>query len=170
MTTGDPELREAAQRHPRGALAAERGEDRRWALHEVVAGGEHLDGDAIAGERVEGQDGLDRGDAAAGDEDAQRVGGASVIGSCSIDRTGGATARHRGGHAPPLRVSRSQDPSSLRMPGAPDGSSFGRMPTNVLIAGGGPAALEAALALHRFAGDPVVTTVLAPESHSRTAR
>ena len=39
------------------------------------------------------------------------------------------------------------------------------MPTNVLIAGGGPAALEAALALHRFAGDRVVTTVLAPESH-----
>ena len=75
MTTGDPELREAAQRYPRGALAAERGEDRRWALHEVVAGGEHLDGDAIAGERVEGQNGLDRGDAAAGDEDAQWVGG-----------------------------------------------------------------------------------------------
>ena len=39
------------------------------------------------------------------------------------------------------------------------------MPTNVLIAGGGPAALEAALALHRFAGDRVATTVLAPESH-----
>ena len=38
------------------------------------------------------------------------------------------------------------------------------MPTNVLIAGGGPAALEAALALHRFAGDRVATTVLAPES------
>ena len=31
------------------------------------------------------------------------------------------------------------------------------MPTNVLIAGGGPAALEAALALHRFAGDRVAT-------------
>ena len=39
------------------------------------------------------------------------------------------------------------------------------MPTNVLIAGGGPAALEAALALHRLAGDRVATTVLAPESH-----
>ena len=38
------------------------------------------------------------------------------------------------------------------------------MPTNVLIAGGGPAALEAALALHRLAGDRVATTVLAPES------
>jgi sulfide:quinone oxidoreductase len=38
------------------------------------------------------------------------------------------------------------------------------MPTNVLIAGGGPAALEAALALHRMAGDRVATTVLAPES------
>jgi len=38
------------------------------------------------------------------------------------------------------------------------------MPTNVLIAGGGPAALEAALALHRIAGDRVATTVLAPES------
>jgi sulfide:quinone oxidoreductase len=39
------------------------------------------------------------------------------------------------------------------------------MPTNVLIAGGGPAALEAALALHRLAGDRVVTTLLAPESN-----
>lgn len=38
------------------------------------------------------------------------------------------------------------------------------MPTNVLIAGGGPAALEAALALHRLAGDRVATTLLAPES------
>ena len=38
------------------------------------------------------------------------------------------------------------------------------MPTNVLIAGGGPAALEAALALHRLAGDQVATTLLAPES------
>jgi sulfide:quinone oxidoreductase len=38
------------------------------------------------------------------------------------------------------------------------------MPLNVLIAGGGPAALEAALALHRLAGDRVATTVLAPES------
>jgi sulfide:quinone oxidoreductase len=39
------------------------------------------------------------------------------------------------------------------------------MTTNVLIAGGGPAALEAALALHRLAGDRVATTVLAPESN-----
>jgi sulfide:quinone oxidoreductase len=38
------------------------------------------------------------------------------------------------------------------------------MPTNVLIAGGGPAALEAALALHRLAGERVSTTLLAPES------
>ena len=38
------------------------------------------------------------------------------------------------------------------------------MPTNVLIAGGGPAALEAALALHRLAGDRVSTTLLAPET------
>jgi sulfide:quinone oxidoreductase len=37
------------------------------------------------------------------------------------------------------------------------------MPTNVLIAGGGPAALEAALALNRLAGDRVATTLLAPE-------
>ena len=98
MATDDPELREAAERHPRGALAAERGEDRRWALHEVVAGGEHLDGDAIAGERVEGQDGLDRGDAATGDEDAQWVGGGGAW-SCHgpNDRMAGAAARHRGG-------------------------------------------------------------------------
>jgi len=38
------------------------------------------------------------------------------------------------------------------------------MTMNVLIAGGGPAGLEAALALHRLAGDQVVTTILAPES------
>src|SRR4051795_5768899 len=38
------------------------------------------------------------------------------------------------------------------------------MPMNVLIAGGGPAGLEAALALHRLAGDAVTTTMLAPEA------
>src|SRR5919202_5856581 len=37
------------------------------------------------------------------------------------------------------------------------------MPTNVLIAGGGPAALEAALRLHRVAAGLVTTTLLAPE-------
>jgi sulfide:quinone oxidoreductase len=36
-------------------------------------------------------------------------------------------------------------------------------PLDVLIAGGGPAALEAALGLHRLAGDRVTLTVLAPE-------
>jgi sulfide:quinone oxidoreductase len=36
---------------------------------------------------------------------------------------------------------------------------------NVLIVGGGPAALEAALALHRLAGERVRTTVLAPENN-----
>jgi sulfide:quinone oxidoreductase len=36
------------------------------------------------------------------------------------------------------------------------------MPTNVLIAGGGPAALEAALVLRRTAGAAVATTLLAP--------
>ena len=38
------------------------------------------------------------------------------------------------------------------------------MPTNVLIAGGGPAGLEAALALHRLAAEQVDVTVLAPEA------
>jgi sulfide:quinone oxidoreductase len=38
------------------------------------------------------------------------------------------------------------------------------MPTNVLVAGGGPAALEAALRLHRLAGERVATTVLAPDT------
>jgi sulfide:quinone oxidoreductase len=37
------------------------------------------------------------------------------------------------------------------------------MPTTVLIAGGGPAALEAALRLHRVAAGRVATTLLAPE-------
>jgi sulfide:quinone oxidoreductase len=37
------------------------------------------------------------------------------------------------------------------------------MPTNVLIAGGGPAALEAALRLHHVAAGHVTTTLLAPE-------
>jgi sulfide:quinone oxidoreductase len=37
------------------------------------------------------------------------------------------------------------------------------MPINVLIAGAGPAALEAALTLHKIAGERVVTTVLAPD-------
>jgi sulfide:quinone oxidoreductase len=37
------------------------------------------------------------------------------------------------------------------------------MPTNVLIAGGGPAALEAALRLHHVAAGRVTTTLLAPE-------
>jgi len=36
-------------------------------------------------------------------------------------------------------------------------------PLDVLIAGGGPAAMEAALGLQRFAGDRVTITVLAPE-------
>src|SRR3954454_23893337 len=35
----------------------------------------------------------------------------------------------------------------------------------VLIVGGGPAAIEAALALQRLAGDRVTTTVLAPEAN-----
>jgi sulfide:quinone oxidoreductase len=38
------------------------------------------------------------------------------------------------------------------------------MPTNVLIVGGGPAALEAALRLHRLAGESVSTTLLAPDT------
>jgi sulfide:quinone oxidoreductase len=38
------------------------------------------------------------------------------------------------------------------------------MPTNVLIAGGGPAAVEAALRLHRLAGERVSTTVLSPNT------
>jgi sulfide:quinone oxidoreductase len=38
------------------------------------------------------------------------------------------------------------------------------MRTNVLIIGGGPAALEAALALHRLAAEQVGVTVLAPEA------
>jgi sulfide:quinone oxidoreductase len=37
------------------------------------------------------------------------------------------------------------------------------MPTNVLIAGGGPAGLEAALRLHHVAAGHVTTTLLAPE-------
>ena len=53
-------------------------------------------------------------------------------------------------------------PPGRREAGA--GPSLSGMPTNVLIAGGGPAGMEAALALHRLAGDRVATTVLAPEA------
>ncbi len=75
VTTGDPELREAAQRHPRGAspLNGDRTDDGRST--KSSPGASSLDRDAIAGQRVEGQDGLDRGDAATGDEDAQWMGG-----------------------------------------------------------------------------------------------
>src|SRR3954453_806975 len=52
-------------------------------------------------------------------------------------------------------------PDGERLPGAQTAA----MPMNVLIAGGGPAALEAALALHRLAGERVATTLLSPESH-----
>jgi sulfide:quinone oxidoreductase len=38
-------------------------------------------------------------------------------------------------------------------------------PHRVLITGGGPAAIEAALTLQRVAGDRVETTILAPDSH-----
>jgi sulfide:quinone oxidoreductase len=38
------------------------------------------------------------------------------------------------------------------------------MPLNVLIAGGGPAAIEAALTLHRVAGERVETSLLAPDA------
>jgi len=52
--------------------------------------------------------------------------------------------------------------------GAPDGRPYvdgmpDRDPFHVLIAGGGPAAIEAALRLHRIAGDAVRITLLAPE-------
>ena len=36
---------------------------------------------------------------------------------------------------------------------------------DVVIAGGGPAALEAALVLQRVAGDRVRTTILTPDEH-----
>ena len=39
----------------------------------------------------------------------------------------------------------------------------GAAPLNVIIAGGGPAAIEAALALDRVAGGQVRTTILTPE-------
>jgi sulfide:quinone oxidoreductase len=46
----------------------------------------------------------------------------------------------------------------------PVAPSLACMPTNVLIAGAGPAALEAALVLHRLAGEHVCTTMLAPDA------
>jgi thioredoxin reductase len=52
-----------------------------------------------------------------------------------------------------------------RRDGGPIAHSVAGMPTNVLIAGGGPAALEAALRLH-----PVIQGVLMTERASRFTR
>jgi len=41
---------------------------------------------------------------------------------------------------------------------------------NVVIAGSGAAAMEAALVLRRLAGDLVETTILTPDEHSCTYR
>src|SRR5690242_6067434 len=58
-----------------------------------------------------------------------------------------------------------QDPPLLRKRARGFRPRLQGMSTNVLIIGGGPAALEAALALHRLAGERVRTTVLAPENN-----
>jgi len=63
-----------------------------------------------------------------------------------------------------LRVFHIRDGSFFRTPYSPARPIISGMPTNVLIAGGGPAALEAALRLHRLAGDSVSTTLLAPDT------
>src|SRR4051812_15801589 len=80
--------------------------------------------------------------------------------------------RYDGAHRPP---SGSGHPRTAGFPhsepviaaeaAAPRGFETARMPMNVLIIGGGPAALEAALALHRLAGERVSTTLLAPEAN-----
>src|SRR4051794_31556907 len=49
--------------------------------------------------------------------------------------------------------------------GTPPAIETARMTTNVLIVGGGPAALEAALALHRLAAERTTVTLLAPEAN-----
>ncbi len=69
---GDAELRETVERDARRRLAAERREHRRRALDEVAGGRQQLDRHAIARERAQREDGLEGGDAAAGDEDAER--------------------------------------------------------------------------------------------------
>ena len=120
---GDAELREPVQRDERSRLAGEGGEDRRGSLHEMVAGGEQLDRDVVAAERPQGEHGLERGDAAAGDEHAERW---------RRWRAGWGHTRTVGALAPPairvrsaamLRVSRTCVPPFHRTRGA------GRRPT-----------------------------------------
>ena len=66
------------------------------------------------------------------------------------------TAIH-GGDRAPSHASLSPAPS-LKARSASDTGSF-----EVLIAGAGPAGVEAALTLQRIAGDRVTTTIVAPE-------
>ena len=123
-------------------------------VDELVAVAEQGDADAVAGQPLDGERAFEGGGSAAGDE--QMHGPASY---------GTAARRPPSGR---LRVRAAGFPQSQPAV-APDarGAAAHRacaMPTNVLIAGGGPAALEAALALHRLAGERVSTTLLAPET------
>ena len=132
---------------------AERLGDGDRAVHELVAVAEQGDVDAFAGQALDGERAFEGGGSAAGDE--------QVHAAASYGRR----ARRR--HPRQRRVLDCGFPAvtTRRCPGrrrAASATEASCMPTNVLIAGGGPAALEAALALHRLAGEQVVDDAARP--------
>ena len=123
------------------------------AVHERVAVADEGDRDAFAGQALDGERAFESGRAASGDEQVH----ARKLRAASGPPSGPWTVSIAG--FPQSQPAVAPDAAG----GSATEASF--MPTNVLIAGGGPAALEAALALHRLAGDQVATTMLAPESN-----
>ena len=159
-------MKPASARHPlervgRRAAGGERREHAQRPVGEVGLGSEQRRGDPVAGEAVEGERGFQRGGAAAGDQDVR--GHAGSFGA-------GAAARRPGQR----RVVTCGKPAVERR-AAPDGGPHRRAVAlramHLLIAGGGPAALEGALAVQRLAGERVRDhAAQRPRRRSSTAR